>query len=98
MRTEALVMVRRWAGTGAGGVARRAWVVGALLLLSTAAVAPAQQKSGGVDEDFPKRLVGAADRGPATEADAPAAAPSPAPGAAAPFGGFSVPDVTKREN
>ena len=94
MRMEALVMVRCWAG--AGMVARRAWVVGALLLLSTAAVAPAQQKSGGGDEEFPKRLVGGADRGPATDADAPA--PSPSPGAAAPFGGFSVPDLTKREN
>src|SRR5256885_1485299 len=91
MRTEALVMVRRVFGM----VARRAWVVGALLLLSTAAAAPAQQKSGGAeDEHYPKQLVPGADRGPASDADAPAAAP----GGAAPFGGFSVPDVTKREN
>jgi flagellar biosynthetic protein FliP len=89
------VIVRRWAGA----FARRTWVMGALLLLSTAAVAPGQQKSGGVgDERFPLQLVGGADRGPATEVDALSAAPSQAPGAAAPCGGVSVPVVTRREN
>lgn len=92
MRTDALVMVKRIAGF----FARRGWVVCALLLLSSPALSFAQQKSAGTtDEEFPRHLVGA-DRGPATDPNS-VATPPPAP-VAGPLGGFSVPDVSKREN
>jgi flagellar biosynthetic protein FliP len=80
-------------------LARRGWVLCALLLLSAPAVSTAQQNSAGAEEEeFPKQLPIGADRGPATDLDAapvPAAAPS---GNSLPLAGFSVPDVTKREN
>jgi flagellar biosynthetic protein FliP len=103
MRTDALVMVRRRAGALAGLLARKACVLCALLLLSTPAVSTAQQKSARPeDEQFPKELPLGADLGPATgletapqTATAPAVAPSDK---SLPLGGFSVPDVTKREN
>jgi flagellar biosynthetic protein FliP len=90
-------MVRRRAGV----LTRKACVLCALLLLSTPAVSTAQQKSAGPDnEQFPLQLPLGADRGPATGLEAP---PAPAPAVAPqdkslPLGGFSVPDVTKREN
>ena len=78
MRTDALV-VRRLAGV----VARRAWILLALSLLSVPATAGAQEKSAGAAEEFPRQVAE-----PAT--------PQAAPGA--PIGGFAIPDVTKREN
>ena len=92
MRTDALVIVKPIAGV----FARRVWVLGALWLLSTPALSSAQQKSAGFDdEEFPRQLIGA-DQGPAAAISS-AQAPGPGP-VAAPLGGFSVPDVTKREN
>jgi flagellar biosynthetic protein FliP len=84
MRTDALV-VPRWVG-----------VLIALCAISAPAVSSAQEKSAGRDDaEYPKNLTGV-DRGPATGLEPAPAAPAPAQGL--PLGGFSVPDVTKREN
>jgi flagellar biosynthetic protein FliP len=105
MRTDALVK-RRWLKMRWGGwLARRAWVLCALCVLSAPAASLAQAKSAGApaDEEFPRVI--ADDRGPATGLEEPSAVgpppsafPGGAPGASAPIGGFNVPDLTKREN
>ena len=83
MRTDALV-VPRWVG-----------VLVALCALSATSAAAAQEKPG-QDDPFPQQLPVGADRGPATDLTSSPAAPGPAQGL--PLGGFSVPDVTQREN
>ena len=111
MRTDALG-VRRGSGRRAcGALARGAWVVVALWLLSAPAVAVAQEKSVGPDDDtrYPHALDPRTDRGPATDVDgaspsapvAPAAPAGPAfpPGGVIPgAGAYRIPDMTNREN
>ena len=100
MRTDALGTCR-WRELFFG----RAWVWLALLLLSAPATAAAQQKSAGTpgaEEEFP-RTVDDANPGAAVTPDLASALGVPpnlgggAPGGGA-FGGFNVPDLTKREN
>ena len=104
MRTDALVKRRCFNSVSAGWFARRAWVLCALCVLSAPAPSFAQPKSDApADQEFP-RLVdeklgpGAGLEEPSAVGAVAPAVPAGAPGPAAPFGGFNVPDLTKREN